>query len=97
MLRWMCRVTWLGKRRDERTSGTTKVGEITKKVKERRRDKVTYADVLSRAGLPSMHNLRRKRRLLLLGHVRRMEDGRIPKVIVYGELVALTCDIKMSA
>ncbi len=36
MLRWMCRITKLGKRRNERTSGTTKVGEITKKVKESR-------------------------------------------------------------
>ena len=36
MLRWMCRVTRLGKRRNERIRGTTKVGEITKKVQERR-------------------------------------------------------------
>ena len=36
MLRWMCGVTKLGKIRNERTRGTTKVGEITKKVQERR-------------------------------------------------------------
>ena len=36
MLRWMCRVTKLDKIRNERIRGTTKVGEITKKVHERR-------------------------------------------------------------
>ena len=46
-------------------------------------DKVTNADVLSRAGLPSMYTLRKLR---WLGHVRRMEDGRIPNDILYGEL-----------
>ena len=49
-------------------------------------DKVTNADVLSRAGLPSMYTLLRQRRLRWLGHVRRMDDGRIPKYILYGEL-----------
>ena len=49
-------------------------------------DKVTNADVLSRAGFPSMYTLLRQRRLRWLGHVRRMEEGRIPKDILYGEL-----------
>ena len=49
-------------------------------------DKVTNADVLSRAGLPSVYTVLRKRRLRWLGHVRRMDDGRIPKYILYGEL-----------
>ena len=49
-------------------------------------DKVTNADVLSRAGLPTMYTLLRQCRLRWLGHVRRMEDGRIPKDILYGEL-----------
>ena len=34
MLRWMCGVTKLDKIRNERISGTTKVGEITPKVQE---------------------------------------------------------------
>ena len=49
-------------------------------------DKVTNTDVLSRAGLPSMYTLLRQRRLLWLCHVCRMEDGRTPKDILYGEL-----------
>ncbi len=36
MLRWMCRVTKLDMIRNERIRGTTKVGEIAKKVQERR-------------------------------------------------------------
>ena len=36
MLRWMCGITKLDKIRNERIRRTTKVGEITKKVQERR-------------------------------------------------------------
>ena len=35
MLRWMCGVTKLDKVRNERIRGTTKMGEIIKKVQER--------------------------------------------------------------
>ena len=39
------------------------------------------AQVLKRASLPNMYTLLRQRRLCWLGHLRRMEDGRIPKDI----------------
>ena len=51
-------------------------------------DRVSNAEVLSRANLPSMFTLLRQRRLLWLGHIYRMEDGRIPKDILYGELAS---------
>ena len=51
-------------------------------------DRVSNAEVLSRANLPSMFTLLRQRRLRWLGHVYRMEYGRIPKVILYGELAS---------
>ena len=49
-------------------------------------DKITNTTVLEKAGTLSMHLLLCQRRLRWLGHVHRMEDGRIPKDIMYGEL-----------
>ena len=49
-------------------------------------DKVRNNDVLSRAGIPSMFTLLRQRRLRWLGHVHWMDDGLIPKDVLYGEL-----------
>ena len=49
-------------------------------------DKVSNNEVLARANIPSMFTLLRQRRLRWLGHVYRMEDGRIPKDLLYGEL-----------
>ena len=47
-----------------------------------------HTEVLDRAGLPTMYTLLRQRRMRWIGHLRRMEDGRIPKDILYGELAA---------
>nr|KAG5686812.1 hypothetical protein BaRGS_032029 [Batillaria attramentaria] len=49
-------------------------------------DRVTNIEVLQRAGIPSLFSLLSQRRLKWLGHVRRMEPGRIPKDMLYGEL-----------
>ena len=49
-------------------------------------DRVTNASVLSQARMPSMFAMLSQRRLRWLGHACRMEDGRIPKDILYGEL-----------
>ena len=49
-------------------------------------DKVTNVEVLSCAGLPTMHTLLRQCQVHWLGHVHHMEDGHIPKVILLGEL-----------
>ena len=53
-------------------------------------DHVTNNDVLAQAGLPSMYALLSQRRLRWLGHVCRMDDGRIPKDVLYGELATGT-------
>lgn len=51
-------------------------------------DLVTNFEVLSLASLPSLFTILRQRRLRWLGHILRMEDGRVPKDILYGELSA---------
>ena len=53
-------------------------------------DRVTNTNVLTRLGFPSMFTLLQQCRIRWLGHVRRMEDGRIPKDLLYGELSAGT-------
>ena len=53
-------------------------------------DRVPNKDVLARAKIPSMFALLSQRRLRWLGHVVHMQDGRIPKDILYGELATGT-------
>ena len=45
--------------------------------------------VLKRAEIPSLYTPLRQRLLRWLGHVVRMDDGRIPKDPLYGELAPL--------
>ena len=78
--------TWTTYAGQERRLNTFHLRSIRRILGISWQDKITNADVLSRAGLPTMYTLIRQRRLHWLGNVRRMEDGRIPKDILYGEL-----------
>ena len=49
-------------------------------------DKVSNKVELEKVGIPSLYTLLKQRRMRWLGHVTRMEDGRIPKDLLYGEL-----------
>ena len=49
-------------------------------------DKRINNAVLEKAGIPSLCTLSKKRRMQQLGHETQMEDGRIPKDLVYSEL-----------
>ena len=51
-------------------------------------DRVTNTAVLEKADSLSMHLMLCQRRLRWLGHVHRMDDGRIPKDVMYGELAS---------
>ena len=53
-------------------------------------DRVTNIDVLAEAGIPSMFAILTQRRLRWLGHVTRMDKGRIPKVMLFRELTTGT-------
>ena len=50
-------------------------------------DKVPNNTILMSAGIPTMYSTLKQRRMRWLGHVVRMEDDRIPRDILYGELV----------
>ena len=49
-------------------------------------DHITNSEILSRAGIPSMPSFRSQRRLGWLGHVHCMDDGLIPKEVLFGQL-----------
>ena len=50
------------------------------------KDHVSNEDVIEKAGSCSMVDLLQQRRLRWLGHVCRMEDGRILKDLLFGQL-----------
>ena len=49
-------------------------------------NKVTNKVVLEKAGIPSLYTVLKQRCMRSLGHVTRMEDGCIPKDLLYGKL-----------
>ena len=51
------------------------------------RDKITHSEILRRTNSASMESITSKRQLRWLGHVIRMEDHRLPKQLLYGELI----------
>ena len=53
-------------------------------------DNVTNSEVLERASSFNIYTLLSQRRLRWLGHVHRMPNARIPKYMLYGELVTGT-------
>ena len=48
-------------------------------------DRIPDTEVLKRAGMQSVHTLRKLAKLRLIGHVTRMPDERLPKKTLYGE------------
>ena len=54
------------------------------------KDRIPNKEVLARAETTNIFAMLTKRRLRWLGHVTRMDDGRIPKDILYGELATGT-------
>ena len=49
-------------------------------------DMVPDTEVLTRAGIPSIHTILQKAQVRWAGHVTRMSDDRLPKQLLYGEL-----------
>ena len=78
--------TWTLYSRQEHRLNTLELRNLRRILVITWQDYVTNKDVLEQAGMPSMYALLTKRRLRWLEHVRRMENGRIPKDFLYGEL-----------
>ena len=49
-------------------------------------DYITNVEVLQQAGITSVEAMLMKTQLRWAGHVSRMEDHRLPKIVLYGEL-----------
>ncbi len=56
-------------------------------------DYITNDEVCEHTGLPEMDIILRRRILRWAGHVIRMEDGRLPKQIRYGEMISGKRDV----
>ena len=48
---------------------------------------ISYLETLVKTGSESVETILRKRRILFAGSVARMEDTRLPKRVIFGELV----------
>ena len=78
--------SWVLHARHEHKLNTFHLRNLRRILNNAWQDKVPNTEVLERANLPSMYSLLKQRRLRWLGHVCRMEEGRIPKAILYDEL-----------
>ena len=79
--------SWTLRARQERQLNAFQMRSLRRILNITWQDKVPNNTVLERAGCTSMFTLLKQRRMRWLGHVVRMDDGRIPKDLLYGELV----------
>jgi len=80
------RETWTTYARQERRLNIFHLRSIRRILGISWQDRIPNTEALSRAHLPSMCTLLRQHRLRWRGHIHRMEDGRITKDILHGEL-----------
>ena len=79
--------TWTAYSRQERRLNTFHMRCLKRLFNIDWKERITHEQILKRAKLPSLQALLSQRRLRWLGHVWRMDDGRMPKDILYGQLV----------
>ena len=78
--------TWTIYSRQEKRLNSFHLRCLRKLLNIKWQDKVTNTEVLEKANLPSIQTIIRTKRLRWLGHVKRMDDNRMPKNVLYGEL-----------
>ena len=80
--------TWIIYMRQEHRLNTFHMRCLRRILDIKWQDHIPNNDILTRTGVLSMYSLLSQRRLRWLGHVWRMEDGRIPKDVLYGQLAS---------
>ena len=80
--------TWTTYMRQERRLNIFYMRYLRRILDIKWQDHIPNSNILTRTGVPSMYCPQGQRRLRWLGHVRRMEDGRIPKDVFYGQLAS---------
>jgi hypothetical protein len=78
--------TWTVYRSHARRLNHFHLSCLRKVLKIKWQDKIPDSEVLTRAGLPSIHTLLVRAQTKWAGHVLRMPEERIPKQLLYGEL-----------
>ncbi|KAI2644494.1 hypothetical protein H4Q32_028042 [Labeo rohita] len=79
--------TWTTYARHERKLNSFHMRCLRRILQIKWQDRVPNTEVLERANMSTLHAVLSERRLRWLGHVKRMDAGRIPKDLLYGELV----------
>jgi hypothetical protein len=90
--------SWTTYRRHERKLNRFHLNSLRKIFHIRWQDKVPDTEVLEKAKLPSIPTVLKKTQLRWAGHVSRMDDSRLPKQILFGELAegARSCGARRS-
>ena len=79
---------WTLYSREEKRLNSFQVWNLRRILGIKGSDRITNNETLQRAGTPSVYTLLRQRRLCRLGHGSRMQDGRITKDRLYGEIAS---------
>ena len=79
--------TWTVYKRHAKKLNHFHTVSLRKLLNIRRQDRIPDTEVLTRAGMPSIFTILAQAQLRWTGHVARMPDHRIPKQLLYGELL----------
>ena len=78
--------TWTTNRRQEKRLNSFHLRCLRRILHIHWQDRITNSESVERASITSIFAVLSKRRITWLGHLRRMDPGRIPKDLLFGEL-----------
>ena len=79
--------TWTVYQRHAKKLNRFHLNCLRKLLRVKWQDKVPDTDILERSGMPSVFTILRQSQLRWAGHITRMPDERLPKRVLYGELL----------